>query len=161
MKIGEIMIQMGFINKNQLDKVIDEQEKSRKNSEYVETVGNIMLRKGLINEEQHNHALIEYFKYLTQDNEQPLYVRETARVAMSAIEKKANGNKLSEEGKMTILKKIHEYEEKIVYDEKSIGALSNLEPKKVIMDTIDKEKKEIKALLEKIETLKKDMDILS
>jgi hypothetical protein len=161
MKIGEIMIKMGFINQNQLDKVIDEQEKIRKNSEYVETIGNTLLRKGVITDEQHNQALIEYFKYLSQDNEQPLYVRETARVAMSAFEKKANGNRLSEEGKLTILKKIHEYEEKIVYDEKSIGALGNLEPKKVIVDTIDKEKKEIKNLLEKIETLKKDMDILS
>ena len=161
MMIGEIMVKMGFISEEQLQVVIREQKESRESSEYVETIGNILLRKGVISEEQHNLALVDYFKFLANDEGQPPYVKETAKVAMRAIERKSNNEKLSEETKLTVLKKIHEYEEKIAYDEKSINALSKLEPKKVIMDTIEKEKKEIKSLLQKIDVLKKDLERFS
>lgn len=161
MMIGEIMVKMGFINDDQLQTVIREQKDSRESSEYVETIGNILLRKGVITDEQHNLALVEYFKYLANDDSQPSYVKETAKVAMRAIERKSSNEKLSEETKLTVLKKIHEYEEKIAYDEKSINALGKLEPKKVIMDTIEKEKKEIKSLLQKIDVLKKDLERFS
>ena len=161
MMIGEIMVKMGFISDDQLQTVIREQKDSRESSEYVETIGNILLRKGVITDEQHNLALVEYFKYLANDESQPAYVKETAKVAMRAIERKSSNEKLSEETKLTVLKKIHEYEEKIAYDEKSINALGKLEPKKVIMDTIEKEKKEIKSLLQKIDVLKKDLERFS
>lgn len=161
MMIGEVMVKMGFISEDQLHAVIREQKDSRESSEYVETIGNILLRKGVITDEQHNLALVEYFKYLANDDSQPPYVKETAKVAMRAIERKSNSEKLSEETKLTVLKKIHEYEEKIAYDEKSINALGKLEPKKVIMDTIEKEKKEIKSLLQKIDVLKKDLERFS
>lgn len=161
MMIGEIMVKMGLISDDQLHAVVREQKDSRESSEYVETIGNILLRKGIISEEQHNVSLIEYFKYLANDDSQPSFVKETAKVAMRAIERKASAEKLSEETKLTVLKKIHEYEEKIAYDEKSVSALSKLEPKKVIMDTIDKEKKEIKSLLQKIDVLKKDLERFS
>lgn len=161
MMIGEIMVKMGFISEEQLQTVVREQKESRESSEYVETIGNILLRKGVISDEQHNLALVEYFKYLANDDSQPAFVKETAKVAMRAIERKSSSEKLSEETKLTVLKKIHEYEEKIAYDEKSINALGKLEPKKVIMDTIEKEKKEIKSLLQKIDVLKKDLERFS
>ncbi len=161
MMIGEIMVKMGLISDDQLKVVVKEQQESRESSEYVETIGNILLRKGVINDEQHNSALVEYFKYLANDDTQPPFVKETAKVAMKAMERKSSAEKLSEESKLTVLKKIHEYEEKIAYDEKSINALSKLEPKKVIIDTIEKEKKEIKTLLSKIDTLKKDLERFS
>ncbi len=161
MMIGETMVKMGFISEDQLQAVIREQKESRESSEYVETIGNILLRKGVITDEQHNLALVEYFKYLANDDAQPPYVKETAKVAMRALERKSSNEKLSEETKLTVLKKIHEYEEKIAYDEKSINALGKLEPKKVIMDTIEKEKKEIKSLLQKIDVLKKDLERFS
>lgn len=161
MKIGEVMVNMGYINTHQLEEVIREQESSRNHSEYVETIGNILLRRGLINEDQLDRALIEYFHILVSDKEQPPFVRETAKVAMRAIEKKSTDEKLSEESKLTMLKKIHEYEEKIAYDEKSINALGTLEQKKVVLETIEKEKREIESLKGKIETLKKDLEKFS
>jgi len=161
MRIGEIMLKMGIISEEQLEETINEQKKNRKKSRYEEPVGNILLRKGIITEEQLDKALLEYFKYLMNDNEQPPYVRETAKVATWAMERKSTGERLSEESKLTILKKIHEYEEKIAYLEKSIQNLSNLEQKKVIVETIEKENKEIKQLLKKIDILRKDMEKFS
>lgn len=161
MKIGELIVKLGFINEDQLNATIREQQESRERSEYVEPIGNILLRKGLMSEEQLNQSLIEYFKYLSNAPDEPVYVRETAKVAMRAIDSHTGGTRLSEESKITLMKKIHEYEEKIAYDEKSIQALSGLEQKKVILDTIEKEKREIKQLIEKIDTLKKDLELLS
>ncbi len=106
MRIGEIMLKMGIITDEQLEKVIKEQELNREKSGYQEPVGNILLRMGIIREEQLDKSLIAYFQYLINDNEQPLYVRETAKVAMRSMERKSNGNRLSEETKLTILKKI-------------------------------------------------------
>lgn len=161
MKIGEVMLKMGVLTSGQLEAIIIEQEEERKNSTTVEPLGNYLIRKGLITEEKLDEVLVVYFKGLTTDSDQPSYVRETAKVAVKAIEKRSTSNRLSEESKLTILRKIHEYEEKIIYYEKSIKNLKNLEQKKVIVETIDKENKEIGHLMAKIDVLKKDLESLS
>ena len=141
--------------------MIIEQEESRKNSQYEEPLGNIMIRKGVISEEQLDKALVEYFKYLAADPQEAAYVRETAKVAMKALDRKSSSDRLSEESKLTMLRRIHEYEEKIAYLEKSIRNLSSMEQKKVIVETIDKENKEIQQLLHRIEILRKDLEKFS
>lgn len=161
MKIGEVLLKLGYLTKPQLEAIIIEQEEMRKNSQYPEPIGYILIRKGLITEDQLDNALYEYFKYLANDPNEPAYVRETAKVAIKALEKKSGEDRLSQEAKYTLLRRIQEYEEKINYYEKSIKNLKNLEPKKVVLETIEKEQKEIKKLLEKIETLKKDLENFS
>ena len=161
MRIGEVLMKMGFITRGQLEAMIIEQEESRKNSQYEEPLGNIMIRKGVISEEQLDKALVEYFKYLAADPQEAAYVRETAKVAMKALDRKSSSDRLSEESKLTMLRRIHEYEEKIAYLEKSIRNLSSMEQKKVIVETIDKENKEIQQLLHRIEILRKDLEKFS
>ena len=161
MKFGEILLELGYVNQQQLDVALKEQEYNLKTVEYSEPLGNILLRNGIINEDQHVQALLNYFKQLADDLEQPSYVRETAKVALKAMETKSGDEKLSVESKITLLKKIHEYEEKIVQFEKSINTLSKLEQKRVIVETIEKENKEIQSLIKKIEILKKDIEKFS
>lgn len=161
MRFGEILLELGYINQHQLDMALKEQEYNLKTVEYSEPIGNILLRNGIIDEDKHLKSMIEYFKRLSVANEEPSYVRETAKVALKAIESTSSDEKLSEESKITLLKKIHEYEEKIAQFEKSIGTLSKLEPKKVIVETIDKENKEIQNLISRIEILKKDIEKFS
>jgi len=161
MKIGEIMVKMDLISEAQMDNAIKEQETNRKKSNYQEPIGNILLRKGIIKESQLDKALVAYFKYLINDNEQPSYVREIAKVAMRSLERRSKGGKLSEEAKLTILKKIHEHEEKVLYLEKSIKKLSSIEQKKIVTETMDRENKEIKQMMDKIEVLKKDLECFS
>ena len=155
MRIGEVMLEMKVINKNQLEIALDEQERNLKESNYSEPLGNLLLRKGIITEHQLNMILINYFECLIQDDTIPKYVRETAKVACDSLKKKKS--KISEEGKMIILKKIQEYEEKIEQYEKSVETLSNLEQNSVIRDTIRKEMDEIDTLLKRVETLKDDL----
>ncbi len=161
MKIGEVVLRLGFINEMQLDTVIKEQEESKKNSVYTETLGNILLRKGFITDEQHDKILIEYYRNLSEDNDLPSYVKETAKVAILAIDKKGSSERLTEESKLTILRQIYELEEKIRQYEKSIQVLMNLEQKKIILETIDKENREIKSIMSKIEILRKDLEKFS
>ena len=161
MLFGEVLLSMGIVSQAQLDLVLKEQEYNLKTVEYSEPIGNILLRNGIITEEQHLHALLRYFKELASDGTEPSYVRETAKVAIKSIETAETENKLSDESKITLLKKIHEYEEKITQFEKSINTLSKLEPKKVILDTIEKEHKEIDNLIKKIEILKTDIEKFS
>ncbi len=161
MKIGEVMLKMGIINETQLEATIKEQTHNRKKSKYQEPIGNILLRKGIIQEDQLDKALVSYFKYLIDDKEQPSYVREIAKVAMRSLERKSTGDRLSEESKLTILKKIQENEEKIAYLDKTIKNLANLEQRKVIVETIEKENKEIKMMMKKIDVLKKDLETFS
>ncbi|MGC8764390.1 MAG: hypothetical protein ACP5QT_00675 [Brevinematia bacterium] len=161
MKIGEVLIKLGYINRGQLEAVIIEQEETRKNSQFTEPLGYILIRKGLITEEQLDNALYEYFKYLSTDENEPSYVRETAKVAIKALEKKSSGNRLSQEAKLTILRRIQDYEERITFYEKSIKNLKTLEPKKIVTETIEKEEKEIKKTMKKIETLKEDLEKFS
>ncbi len=161
MKIGEVLIKLGYINKTQLEAIIIEQEEIRKNSQYNEPIGYILIRKGLITEEQLDNALYEYFKFLSMDENEPAYVRETAKVAIKALEKKSSGDRLSQETKLTILRRIQDYEERITFYEKSIKNLKALEPKKIVTETIEKEEKEIKKILKKIETLKEDLEKFS
>ncbi len=120
-----------------------------------------MIRKGIITEEQLDNALCEYFKALANDENEPAYVRETAKIAIKALEKRASEGKLSQETKLTILRRIQDYEEKISFYEKSIKNLQSLEQKKIVKETIDKEEKEIKKMLEKIDSLKEDLEKFS
>ena len=158
MRFGEVLIELGFITQEQLDIALKEQEYNLQTIQYSEPIGNILLRNGVITEKQHDQALLEYFKRLSQDETQPAYVKETAKVACKAMMIKETEGKLSEESKLALLKKIHEYEEKIAQYEKSINTLSKLEPKKVILETIEKENKEIQNLIKKIEIIKKDVE---
>lgn len=161
MRFGEILLDMGFISQEQLEVSLKEQEYSLKTVNYSEPLGNILLRNGIITDDQHEQALLRYFQQLADDNDQPSYVRETAKVAVKAFASKSGGEKLSEESKITLLKKIHEYEEKIVQFEKSITTLSKLEQKRVIVETIEKENREIQSLIRKIEVLKQDIEKFS
>ena len=158
MKIGEVMLKMGLINETQLENAIKEQNETKKNSVYTETLGNLMLRKGYITQEEHDKILVEYYRLLAEDEDQPSYVKETAKVALMAFNKSSSGERLAEESKLTILKRIYEYEEIIYQYKKSINVLRNLEQKKVITETIEKESEEINVLLQKIETLRKDLE---
>ncbi len=161
MKIGEVLVKLGYINKNQLEAIIIEQEEARKTSEYPEPLGSFMIRKGIITEEQLDNALSEYFKALANDETEPPYVRETAKVAIKALERRASEGKLSQETKLTILRRIQDYEEKIAFYEKSIKNLKTLEQKKIVTETIEREEKEIKKMLEKIDSLKGDLEKFS
>lgn len=160
MKFGEVLLEMGGISTQQLELALKEQEYNLKTVGYSEPIGNILLRNGLISEAQHEEALVQYFKVLAEAHDQPAYVRETAKIAYQAIEKRTE-NSLSEETKMLILRKMNEYEEKIGQFERSISTLNKMEKKKVIEETIDKEKKEIEKLLRKIEALKTDLEKFS
>lgn len=160
MRIGEVLLDMGIINSHQLDIALREQEYNLKSVGYSEPLGNILLRNAIITEEQQGKALVQYFKKLSEDSEQPAYVRETAKVAYNAMNQKGDGA-LSQETKMIILQKISEYEEKIGQFEKSITTLNKMEEKKVIVETIEKEKREIDKLIKKIETIRQDLEKFS
>ena len=158
MKFGEVLLQMQLINEHQLDVALKEQDYNVSTVGYSEPLGNILLRNGVISESDHELALIEYFKLLTEDESQPVYVRQTARVAYNSMREKNRENCLAEETKLTMLKKISEYEDKIGQFKKSIATLSKMEQKKVIVETIDKENKEIDKLIAKIEVLRTDLE---
>jgi rubrerythrin len=157
MKFGEVLLEMGLITPHQLDVALREQEYNLKSVGYSETIGSILLRNGVITEEQHQNALMKYFQFLSEDEEQPSYVRETAKVALRAVSQQGE-NSLSEETKMIIIQKVNEYEEKINQFEKSINTLSKMEQKRVITETIEKEKKEIEKLISKIDILRNDLE---
>lgn len=161
MKFGEVLLKLGIINEHQLDVALKEQEYNTKTVGYSEPIGNILLRNGIISEEQHSDGLIEYFKLLSEDEKEPSYVRETAKVAFKAMQSKGVEGTISEETKMIILQKINEYEEKIAQFEKSIQTLGKMEQKRVIVETIDKEKREIDKLINKITSLRKDLEKFS
>lgn len=161
MRFGEVLLKSGYINDHQLDLALKEQEYNLKTIGYSEPIGSIMLRNGIIDEETHEKALIDYFRILSEDEEEPSYVRETAKIAYRAMQKETGEGQLSEETKMIILQKISEYEEKITQFEKSIATLSKMEQKRVIVDTIAKEKREIEKLINRIEILRKDLEIFT
>ena len=161
MLFGEVLLQLQMINQHQLNVALKEQEYNRKSVGYAEPIGNIMLRNGIITEEEHAEALLHYFKILSETDKEPAYVRETAKVAYEAIRHQKTESTLSEETKMIILRTISEYEERISQLEKSISTLSKMEQKKVIVETVEKEKKEIEKLIKKIEIIKEDLEHFS
>jgi hypothetical protein len=158
MKFGEVLLKLGMINDHQLDIALKEQDYNLKSVGYSEPLGNILLRNAIINDDQHVTGLVEYFKLLSENESEPAYVRETAKVAFNAMANRDRENCISDETKIIILQKINEYEDKIGQFNKSIATLSKMEQKKVIIETIDKEKKEIDKLIGKIDLLRKDLE---
>ncbi len=119
MKFGEVLIKLGFISAQKLDIALQEQEYTMKTIGFSEPIGMIFLRNGIISEDQHIQAVIEYFKNVSVDSEKPDYVRKTAKIALKALESDSGKNKLSQESKIALLNKIEECEEKIVQLETS------------------------------------------
>lgn len=142
MKFGEVLSSLGYINEQQLSIALKEQEYNIQTVAYSEPLGNILLRNGIINEQQHYEALIQYYKQLSNDTSEPAYVKETAKVALQALEKQGNGEKMSEEAKIALLEKIEFYKEKI-------GQLENI-------NKIENEK-EIYGLIKKIGAITQDI----
>jgi uncharacterized protein (UPF0147 family) len=143
MKFGELLMEMGFINNEQLDIALKEQEYSLQTVSYTEPIGNILLRNGVINEKQHIKALLQYFRNIAKDTKEPLYVKETAKVAIKALGSKSEASKLSQESKIALIHKISEYEENI----------SQLEH----TNTPQKEKM-VNDLIKRIKYIKKDIE---
>jgi uncharacterized protein (UPF0147 family) len=143
MKFGEVLIKLGFITAQKLDVALQEQEYTLNTIGFSEPIGLIFLRNGVISEDQHAQAVVEYFKQVTLDPEKPDYVRKTAKIAISALEKNEDETRLSHQSKITLLNKIEECEEKIVQLE-----TSELPQKDLIIS------QQIKA----IEMIKKDLE---
>ncbi len=158
MLFGEVLLQLQMINEHQLDVALKEQEYNRKSVGYAEPLGNIMLRNGIITEEEHNEGLVHYFKILSENDNEPRYVQETAKIAYNSMLSKKSEGSLSEETKVVILRTISDYEERINQLEKSIQTLGKMEQKKVIIETIEKEKKVIEKFIKKIEIIRKDLE---
>lgn len=158
MLFGEVLLQLQMINEHQLDVALKEQEYNRKSVGYAEPLGNIMLRNGIITEDEHNEALVHYFKILSENDHEPRYVQETAKIAYNAMLSRKKEGSLSEETKVVILRTISDYEERINQLEKSIVTLGKMEQKKVITETIEKEKKEIEKFIKKIEIIRQDLE---
>ncbi len=143
MKFGEVLIKLGLITAQKLDIALQEQEYTMKTIGFSEPIGLIFLRNGIINEDQHAQAVVEYFKYVSKDKDKPEYVRKTAAIAIKALENDSSENKLSHVSKITLLNRIEECEEKIVQLE-----TSDLQQKDLIIQH------QIKA----IESMKKDLE---
>jgi uncharacterized protein (UPF0147 family) len=145
MKFGEVLIKLGFINGQKLDIALQEQEYTLNTVGFSEPLGMIFLRNGIINEDQHSRAVIEYFKQVITDKEKPDYTRKLALIAIKALESESSPGKLTNESKITLLNKIEECEEKILQIENSV-----LSGKDVIIaqlsNTIDMIKKDIETL---------------
>lgn len=161
MKFGEILLHFKMITEKQLQMALEEQEYNIQTTNYTEPIGYILLRNGIITPEQHEEALLFYFQQLADDPSEPAYVRETARVACRAFENKNKQGTLSEETKMAIFKQIKEYEERIAYLEKSLSALNDMEPSPVVSESLEKENRELKNLIQKIQKLRHDLEVFS
>jgi len=161
MKFGEVLLHLKMITEKQLQMALDEQEYTIQTTNYTEPIGHILLRNGVITPEQHEQALLFYFQHLADDTTQPAYVRETARIACRALENKTPQNTLSEETKLAILKQIKEYEERIAYLEKSLMALNEMTPSPVVQESLEKENRELKSLMQKIANLRHDLEVFS
>lgn len=114
MMFGAVMISLGYINEQQLDFALREQEYNLQTVSYSEPIGSILLRNGIINEFQHISALLEYFKALILDENEPAHVKEMAKIAIKALDKSTTEDKMSEESKLILINKIEEYKEKIL-----------------------------------------------
>ncbi|MCX7882247.1 MAG: hypothetical protein N2314_03370 [Brevinematales bacterium] len=161
MKFGEVLLHLQMISEKQLQMALEEQEYNIQTTNYTEPIGYILLRNGVITPEQHEKALLFYFRQLAEDGNEPPYVRETARVACHALENKNQQNALSEETKLAILKQIKEYEERIAYLEKSLTALNDMEPSPVVQESLERENRELKSLIQKIQHLRRDLEVFS
>jgi|GEM_PF-1308260 tetratricopeptide (TPR) repeat protein len=162
MKFGEVLLRLNLITEKQLQMALEEQEYNIQTTNYTEPIGHILLRNGVITSEQHEEALLFYFRQLAEDPSEPAYVRETAKVACKALEKSvSDGKTLSEETKIAILKQIKEYEERIAYLEKSLAALNDMDPSPVVSESLDRENKELKSLIQKIQNLRHDLEVFS
>ncbi|QJR22022.1 hypothetical protein BREVNS_1272 [Brevinematales bacterium NS] len=161
MKFGEVLLHLKMITEKQLQMALEEQEYNIQTTNYTEPIGYILLRNGVITPEQHEEALLFYFRQLAEDASEPPYVRETARVACQALENKNRQNTLSEETKLAILKQIKEYEERIAYLEKSLTALNDMDPSPVVQESLERENRELKSLIQKIQNLRHDLEVFS
>ncbi len=145
MKFGEVLIKLGFTTEQKLDIALQEQEFTLNSIGFSEPIGLIFLRNGVITEEQHTAAVIEYFKQVITDTEKPEYVRKTATIAIKALENESVPNKLSHESKIALLNKIEECEERVAQLDNS-----KLPQKDLIisqqMKTIDMIKKDLETL---------------
>ncbi len=112
MKFGEVLISLGFINEEKLKFALEEQEYNLKAVGFTEPIGLILLRNGVITEEQLNEAVKKYFELLSEDFSTPENLRNVASIAVRALENKNEDTKLSHETKIAIINKIFELEEK-------------------------------------------------
>jgi len=144
MKFGEVLIKLGYITPEKLDFALQEQEYNMKSVGFSEPIGLILLRNGVINEEQHSEAVKKYFEFLSEDFSVPENMRKIAYIAIRALENKNEETKLSHESKVTLINKIAELEEKI-----SVILESDVEKKEVLLESLNRRVEKIKKDLEK------------
>lgn len=113
MRFGEVLIELGYINELKLDIALQEQEYNLKAVAFAEPIGSILIRNGVISDEQRQKALVKYFQYISDDQSASDSFRKTAKVAVKALET-TNPGKLSHESKVVLINKIEEIDEHIV-----------------------------------------------
>jgi len=142
MRFGEVLIELGFIDKQKLDVALQEQEYTLKTVSFAEPIGLILLRNGVINEKEHYQAVLKYFEYLSKNKSRPAYIRSTAKIALKALRRDTKG-RMSHVSKIALINKIQENEEKILQLQKS---------------RLQKKNNLIKHLKLDIEKIKKDLE---
>lgn len=142
MRFGEVLIELGFIDKQKLDVALQEQAYTLKTVSFAEPIGLILLRNGVINEKEHYQAVLKYFKYLSKNKSKPAYIRNTAKIALKTLRKDKKG-RMSHVSKISLINKIQENEEKILQLQKS---------------KLPKKNNLIKHLKADIEKIKKDLE---
>lgn len=112
MRLGEMMIELGYLNEQKLDIALQEQAYNLKTINFSEPIGMILLRNGVITDEQLENALIAYFRNVETDPTTSDSDRMAAKVSLNSLEK-AGPDGLSRETKLILVEKLEEYQEKI------------------------------------------------
>ncbi|MGC8765624.1 MAG: hypothetical protein ACP5QT_07035 [Brevinematia bacterium] len=144
MKFGEVLIKLGYITEEKLRYALEEQEYNLKAVGFSEPIGLILLRNGVITEEQLNETVKKYFEFLSEDFSISESLRNLASIAVRALENKNEETKLSHESKVAIINKILELEEKI-----SVIIDSDLENKDRIVANFNSRIEKLKTDLQK------------
>ncbi|HOK41236.1 MAG TPA: hypothetical protein PLD27_09400 [bacterium] len=164
--LGEILIELGFIEKDDLNDALKEQEYLKEKNISI-LIGELLIQRGLITEEQLNAALEIFFSNLVNNPDTEPFLKSTANLALETIKGKNSGiektvkkqkAQLSSEGKYAIVYRINLLNERMQKYYKSIERLKQMKNEKITTMGIKNYEKQINDIKEKIKLLKEDLE---
>lgn len=105
--LGEILVDLGYLGAGDLEATLGEQD-----GEKPLLLGELLLKKGLIDERQLNQALKVSLQEVLDSSETDEVIRDSTLSSMAVLNRQfeqGSPGKLSEEGKLALLIRVEEY----------------------------------------------------
>ncbi len=159
--IGEILIELGFIDEQQLKNALDVQQVMKQQGR-IALLGEILIEQQSITRNQFNEALIVSLEEVVSDENTKDFIREITNHAMKnlrSLDRSTKMGYMSEEGQFTLKTRLKELEGRLEGIKKKLHNEQSAKMTEFRVMSIQNLKNQLIDLETKISALRKDIEL--